>query len=189
MALITVNLTDTFDEWRIKSNSLGTKQGDLTTLSTTAKGSIVAAINEIFTNDSDDMENVVDDTTPELGGNLDVLARSIVSSANRNIAITPHGTGNVVITKGDYTGSLNTATTAVTQAVGNNTTLVATTAFVTAQVATEDTLAEMNDTTISGGLANLDVLQYTGSVWENKTISAAGIPTLGFTIAMAVALG
>ena len=229
MATITVNLTDTFDEWRIKTNSLGTKQGDLTTLSTTAKGTLVAAINEIFTNDSDDMENVVDDTTPELGGDLDVLTRSIVSSSNRNIAITPHGTGlavitkgsysgklggsldvngnaivslsngniaitphgtgNVVITKGDYTGSLNTATTAVTQAVGNNTTLVATTAFVTAQVATEDTLAEMNDTTISVGLANLDVLQYTGSVWENKTISAAGIPTLGFTIAMAVALG
>jgi len=39
------------------------------------------------------------------------------------------------------------------------------------------------------GLANLDVLQYTGSSWENKTISAAGIPTKGFTVAMAVALG
>ena len=65
MATVVVNLTDTFDEWRIKTNSLGTNTGDLTTLSTTAKGSLVAAINEVFTNDSDDMENVVDDTTPE----------------------------------------------------------------------------------------------------------------------------
>ena len=212
MATITVNLTDTFDEWRIKTNSLGTKQGDLTTLSTTAKGTLVAAINEIFTNDSDDMENVVDDTTPELGGDLDVLTRSIVSSSNRNIAITPHGTGLAVITKGSYSGKLGAdldlnsnditgtgsfagtsiAGTVVgtTQAVGNNTTLLATTAFVTAAVQLEDTLEEMNDTTMSGK-ANLDILQYNSgsSVWENKTISAAGIPTLGFTIAMAVALG
>ena len=46
----------------------------------------------------------------------------------------------------------------------------------------------MNDTTISSP-ANLEILQYTGSTWENKTASAAGLPTTGFTIAMAVALG
>ena len=181
MALIVVNLTDTFEDWRTKTNSSISQVGDLTTLVTTNKASIVAALNE-------SLQNVVEDVAPKLGGNLDVLTRSIVSSSNRNIAITPHGTGNVVITKGDYTGSLNTATTAVTQTAGNNTTLLATTAFVTAQVATEDTLAEMNDTTISG-LANLNVLQYTGSVWENKTFAEAGIPTKGFTVAMAIALG
>ena len=216
MAIQVVNLTDTFDEWRIKTNSVATQSGDLTTLSTTAKGSLVAAINEVFTNDSDDMENVVDDTTPELGGNLDVLTRSIVSSSNRNITITPNGSGKAVITKGRYsgelgddlvlnsnditgTGSVNitgilTATSiagtivGTTQAAGNNTTLLATTAFVTAAVQSEDTLAEMNDTTISG-LANLDILQYNGSAWVNKTMSAAGIPTTGFTVAMAIALG
>jgi len=170
MAIITVNLTDTFDEWRIKSNTLGTNQGDLTTLSTTAKNTIVAAINEVFTNDSDDLENIVEDTSPQLGGNLDLNSRNIT------------GTGQFAGT------SIAGTVVGTTQSVGNNTTLLATTAFVTAQVATEDTLAEMNDTTISG-LANLDVLQYTGSVWENKTIAGAGIPTLGFTIAMAVALG
>jgi len=41
--------------------------------------------------------SVADDTTPELGGDLDVLARSIVSSSNRNIAITPNGSGKVVL--------------------------------------------------------------------------------------------
>jgi len=224
MALTVVNLTDTFDEWRIKTKTLGTNTGDLTTLSTTAKGSLVAAVNEIYSNDSDDMENLVDDVTPELGGDLDVLTRSIVSSSNRNIAITPHGTGLAVITKGSYsgklgadlvlnsnditgTGNINTTgnltvsgvltgasiagtVTGTTQSPSNNSTKLATTAYVDAQVATEDTLAEMNDTTMSG-LANLDLLQYNSgtSVWENKTISAAGLPTKGFTVAMAVALG
>jgi len=167
MALVVVNLTDTFDEWRIKTNSLGTNTGDLTTLSTTAKGSLVAAINEIFTNDSDDMENLVDDLTPQLGGNLDLNSKII------------NGTGSIA---GTVTGT--------TQSPGNNSTKLATTAYVDAQVATEDTLAEMNDTTMSG-LANLDILQYnsSGTTWENKTLSAAGIPTKGFTVAMAVALG
>ena len=167
MALLVVNLTDTFDEWRIKTNLLGTNTGDLTTLSTTAKGSLVAAINEIFTNDSDDMENLVDDLTPQLGGNLDLNSKII------------NGTGSIA---GTVTGT--------TQSPGNNSTKLATTAYVDAQVATEDTLAEMNDTTMSG-LANLDILQYnsSGTTWENKTLSAAGIPTKGFTVAMAVALG
>ena len=41
--------------------------------------------------------NLISDTSPELGGNLDVLANSIVSSSNRNIALTPNGTGVVQI--------------------------------------------------------------------------------------------
>ena len=178
MALVVVNLTDTFDEWRIKTNSLGTNTGDLTTLSTTAKGSLVAAINEVFTNDSDDMENVIDDLTPQLGGNLDLNSKNIT------------GTGNMTFTGILTSTSIAGTVTGTTQSAGNNSTLLATTAYVDAQVATEDTLAEMNDTTMSG-LANLDILQYnsSGTTWENKTLSAAGIPTKGFTVAMAVALG
>ena len=38
---------------------------------------------------------VVSDTSPELGGDLDVLARDIVSSSNRNIDILPNGSGKV----------------------------------------------------------------------------------------------
>ena len=41
------------------------------------------------------ISNVVDDTSPELGGNLDVLARDIVSSSNRNIDLLPNGSGIV----------------------------------------------------------------------------------------------
>ncbi len=41
------------------------------------------------------INNIVEDTSPELGGNLDVLARSFVSSSGRNITFTPNGTGHI----------------------------------------------------------------------------------------------
>jgi hypothetical protein len=43
------------------------------------------------------ISDVVDDTTPQLGGSLDVNGNSIVSASNGDIAITPHGTGDVVL--------------------------------------------------------------------------------------------
>ena len=47
------------------------------------------------------LSQVVGDTSPELGGDLDVLAQSIVSSSNRNIALTPNGAGVVRIDGSD----------------------------------------------------------------------------------------
>jgi hypothetical protein len=41
------------------------------------------------------LSNVVEDTTPQLGGDLDVNGNGIVSTSNGNIAITPNGTGVV----------------------------------------------------------------------------------------------
>jgi hypothetical protein len=44
------------------------------------------------------LENVVEDLTPELGGNLDVLTHGIVTSTvNGDITLTPNGTGTVKI--------------------------------------------------------------------------------------------
>ena len=43
------------------------------------------------------MRNTVEDTTPQLGGNLDVNGNSIVSTSNGNIAITPNGSGKVIL--------------------------------------------------------------------------------------------
>ena len=153
MALVTVNLLDTFDQWRLKTNDLGVKQGDLTTLTTTNKSNIVAAINEVLSGDSDDMENLIDDTTPQLGGNLDIQAFNIT------------GTGNI---GGTITG--------VTQSPSNNSTKLATTAYVDAQVATENTIMEMDDTTLAS-LVDNDILQWnaTSSVWENKTLAGSGL--------------
>ena len=45
--------------------------------------------------------NVVQDTTPQLGGNLDINGNKIVSVSNGNIDIEPHGTGNVLL--GNFT--------------------------------------------------------------------------------------
>lgn len=41
--------------------------------------------------------NVVEDTTPQLGGNLDVNGNSIVSTSAGNISITPDTTGSIVL--------------------------------------------------------------------------------------------
>ncbi len=55
------------------------------------------ADNNITNLNTDKIENVVDDTSPQLGGNLDVNGNSIVSASNGDIAITPNGTGNIVL--------------------------------------------------------------------------------------------
>ena len=143
-----VNLTDTFDEWRIKTNTIATLA---------------------FTS----LQDVIDDTTPQLGGNLDLNSNDIT------------GTGNI-----NFTGILTSTSIAgtvvgTTQSAGTNSTLLATTAFVHSVVASEDTLLEMNDTTISNP-QNLDILQYTGSVWENQVLVAVSIDD---ATALAIALG
>ena len=121
----------------------------------------------------------------ELGANLDLNSKNIT------------GTGNIsftgILTSTSIAGTVvcSDGVTATTQSASNNSTKLATTAYVDTQVASEDTLEEMNDTTISG-LANLNVLQYDssgGGAWKNRTFSAAGIPSTGFTVAMAIALG
>ena len=43
-----------------------------------------------------DVSNV-SDSTPQLGGDLDVNGNAIVSASNGNIAITPNGSGSVII--------------------------------------------------------------------------------------------
>jgi hypothetical protein len=45
--------------------------------------------------------DVVDDTTPQLGGDLDVNGNAIVSVSDGNIAITPDGTGITYVGNGD----------------------------------------------------------------------------------------
>tara|TARA_B100000575_G_scaffold145171_1_gene115908 strand:+ start:3988 stop:4716 length:729 start_codon:yes stop_codon:yes gene_type:complete len=47
-------------------------------------------------NVSDSATSLSGDTSPQLGGNLDVVTHSIVSTSNRDINITPNGTGRVV---------------------------------------------------------------------------------------------
>ena len=47
--------------------------------------------------DSTVVADLVGDTTPQLGGNLDVNGNDIVSTSNANIDIVPNGTGDVTL--------------------------------------------------------------------------------------------
>ncbi len=49
------------------------------------------------------LTNVVDDTTPQLGGNLDINGNSIVSASNGDITIAPNGSGEI-----NLNGTVNT---------------------------------------------------------------------------------
>jgi hypothetical protein len=44
------------------------------------------------------LANIVEDTTPQLGGSLDVNGQSIVSVSNGHIQLVPNGTGNIMLT-------------------------------------------------------------------------------------------
>ena len=265
MALVSVNLIDTFDEWRLKTNSIGSKSGDIDTLTTTDKTSLVAAVNELVTSqasaNSSHLSSVAGDTTPELGGPLNIGTHNITGSgtsqtitltgassiitaarfsgiieladdpqpelaANLNLStfdIT--GTGNINITgsvtatsfSGAWSGNLNgdlglnsnnitgtgninitgslTATSiagtvvGTTQSASDNSTKLATTAYVDAQVATENSLVEMDDTTISSPTNGQQLVYNTAaSKWLNSTPTSAGA-TEGFAVAVAIALG
>jgi len=45
------------------------------------------------------LANVSEDSTPGLGGDLDVITSSIVSTSNRDVAVKPHGTGEFAAPK------------------------------------------------------------------------------------------
>ena len=66
------------------------------------------------------LENVVEDLSPQLGGNLDVNGNSIVSTSNTNIVIAPGGTGNIYLTT-DTTilGDNNATAILTTQGTGD----------------------------------------------------------------------
>ena len=63
---------------------------------------------------------VVDDTTPQLGGNLDVNGNDIVSVSNADISIIPNGTGDVNLgADAVQVGDLNADATITTQGTGD----------------------------------------------------------------------
>jgi hypothetical protein len=73
------------------------------------------------------ISNLVEDTSPQLGGNLDVNSYSIVSTSNGNIALDPNGSGTIqlnanITTTGNITktGELNITPTTLLS-IGRNT--------------------------------------------------------------------
>jgi hypothetical protein len=99
---------------------------DLSNKPTTISG---YGITDAFSGSYNDLSNkptlfteVVEDTTPQLGGNLDVNAKDITSVSNGNIVIAPNGSGSIVLNK-DGTGVTFARRTASTGIASN--TLVA----------------------------------------------------------------
>ena len=53
------------------------------------------------------LSNVVEDTTPQLGGDLDVNGNDLVSTSNGNISLLPNGTGKVIIDGNGSSGGVS----------------------------------------------------------------------------------
>ena len=98
------------------------------------------------------------------------------------------GTGNINITGTITATSIAGTVTGVTQSASDNSTKLATTAYVDAQVATENTLLEMDDVTITTP-ANNQQLVYNAatSKWVNSSPVVGA--TEAFAVGMAIALG
>jgi len=85
--------------------------GDLTEISTAANDDVFLALDTsggglkkitrstilAGSGSSNDIANVVEDTSPQLGGNLDMNGKDIVTVSNATIDLAPHGTGTVVV--------------------------------------------------------------------------------------------
>ena len=79
-------------------NSVGLSVAGNTTLSGTLNGhTIPGGAGTIALTSDIGSTDLSADSTPQLGGDLDVVTHGIVSTSNRNIAITPNGSGSVVI--------------------------------------------------------------------------------------------
>jgi hypothetical protein len=82
-----------------------------------AQGRVTAAANG---SGSSGLAHVVEDTTPQLGGNLDVNGQSIVSTSNGNIVLEPDGTGDVQLNADTIRiGDVNTAAFITTNGTGS----------------------------------------------------------------------
>jgi hypothetical protein len=117
------DLTITGDDLTMGTNTAGhilvadgtnfnpTAVGDLSEISTVANDDVLLAVDtsggglKKLTRStlvsglatSSGISNVVEDTSPQLGGDLDVDGNALVSTSNGNIALTPNGTGVVRI--------------------------------------------------------------------------------------------
>ena len=138
------------------------------------------------------IDAVVDDTTPQLGGDLDINGNAIVSTSNGNIAITPNGTGEVDISKVDIdSGAIdgtaigaNSASTGAftTLSSSGNTTIGDASGDTTTFNSAAWTLS--NATTVSGTWANLGTVttaDINGGSIDGAVIGAASAAAGTFT--------
>ena len=93
----TVNRTDTFEQWRVKTNLIGAAAGDLNDLDIriVSRGTIVAAVNELQ-GDIGTVQNLVTTEKTNLVGAVNEVKAALVSFATDNIAAGDGLTASVV---------------------------------------------------------------------------------------------
>ena len=166
----------------------------------TGGGGVTTAVTEDSAGNADlvitgsGIASVVADTSPQLGGSLDVNGQSIVSVSNGNIAIAPNGSGNIQLTptSGNITlGATNFPTTdgSVNQFITTNGS--GTLAFTS--TLTGSTLTNYKETIYTGGTAtgtitpsvangNVQSITLSGSI----TLNALGTPETGDSMTLIV---
>ena len=91
---------------------------------------------------NDKIEDIVEDTTPQLGGDLDVNGQAIVSASNGNVRIEPNGSGNISLAPA--TGKIILGALSFPTGTGTN-----------GQVLTTNGSTDMSWTTVSGGISDV----------------------------------
>lgn len=153
--------------------------------------------------------NVVDDTTPQLGGNLDVNGNDIVSTSNADIDLAPNGTGSVVVKGNDTSGKIilnceanshgvtiqgppHSAAATYTLTLPNDdgaaNSLVQSDGSGNLSFVTSATLAELDVTTLDMAGA-IQELVYTANVASTYTLSAGNGTIQNITLTGSVASG
>lgn len=117
------------------------------------------------------LADVVDDLTPQLGGDLDVNGQSIVSVSNGSIAIAPNGTGRLEVSSDVYTdGSIEFEGTT---ADGFETTLAVADPTADRTI----TLPDETGTVLTTGTPKLEVSAYYAGAGDATDTQCAGSTT------------
>ena len=196
-----------------QASNASTSASAAATSATAAATSATAAADSATAAASAALAPVSNDTSPELGGDLDVLTHAIVSSSNRNIALTPNGsgvvridgnvdiqTGEIVLKNGGsqsnvkfYCESSNAHYAQLTAPAhsdfsGNVTIVLPATAgtlALTSQLPTSG-ISSGNVATFGSGVADDDFLRVNGTTIEGRSASEV-LSDIGATTATAAA--
>ena len=184
MAIRSVATTDTLETFRTTFNTLGTDAGDLDSLNTTDKSSLVAAVNEALAGTSQFTLRDSTSTTQTIEGG-DTL--NVIGSNNINAVVS--ATDRLTI-------SLDTTVTGLTSLT--STTLTDGTASISSGAITGVTNLTASGT-ITDGTLNIasgsitSMVNVTGSGTANFTtdvqVNSVSVATKPFAIAQAIALG
>ncbi len=167
--------------------------GDSFTFSATDKGDkiVFATANDGTNPDIDTLaigtgiSSVVEDTTPQLGGNLDVNGNDIVSTSNADIDIIPNGTGDVVLSADTVkVGDSGAAAVLTSNGAG---TLTVTTGGATDLVLSTNSGTDSGTITITDG-ANGNI-NFAPNGTGQVQAGGAQLSTVGKSIAMALVFG